>query len=216
MRLVSADRPVRVGLPNRGRLHELVLGHISSRCWISEEHPRRLWFLALNGAVELICVRSTDVPQLLDDGVLDLGITGSDYVTESGIKLQEILDLGYGTGLLSVLVAKDDPADNIEDLEKDVRIATQYPVSTLFYLRPLLPELSIRTVDGAAEVYPHLGLCRAIVDIVSTGDTARANDMRSLYTLSEVSARVYRTTFVSSSTERQLLRVCQTLFETSA
>jgi ATP phosphoribosyltransferase len=140
-------------------------------------------------------VRSTDLPDLVRDGTVHLGITGNDYAIESRAQVLELADLNMCPGQLCLLVGQSEPLRTIADLPDDTSVVTQYPVCAERFVLPDLPRARIRAVDGAAEVYPTLGLCRAILDVVVTGETARSNGLRVLATFLRTSARLYSSRF---------------------
>jgi ATP phosphoribosyltransferase len=147
----------------------------------------------------VICVRSTDIPLLLADGTIHIGITGNDYVMESGVDVVDLVDLEFCAGSLCVLVDEADPAQSLQDLPPDVVLATQYPMCTKRLIQPHFPRSVMRVIDGAAEVYPSLGLCRAIVDVVNTGNTANSNHLRVLASVLNTSGRLFASRTIPSS-----------------
>jgi len=132
-------------------------------------------------------VRAEDVPEYVEDGVVDCGITGLDLVFENESDVDVLLHLGYGTCSLQAAVLMEDAANGFEDLEGR-RIATSHPhiASRLLAERGVKAEL-VR-VAGSVEISPRLGLADAIIDLVSTGSTLRTNGLRSIGTLFESEA----------------------------
>ena len=127
-------------------------------------------------------VRAADVPEYVQDGVVDCGVTGADLVRESGAEVEELLSLGFGACTLEAAVPTESGAASLEDLD-GLRVATVYPrlATQLLHERGLQVEL-VR-VTGSVEVAPRLGLADAIVDLVSSGSTLRTNGLRSLGSL---------------------------------
>jgi len=134
--------------------------------------------------VEALLVRADDVPEYVQDGVVDCGITGLDIVRESGTDVVELLRLGFGACTLEAAVPTESEVRSLEDLA-GARVATSFPRLA----RALLPE-SIELVDvhGSVELAPRLGLADAIVDLVSSGSTLRTNGLRSVVQLLESEA----------------------------
>jgi ATP phosphoribosyltransferase len=134
--------------------------------------------------VEVLLVRAADVPEYVQDGVVDCGITGIDLVRERGARVEELLRLGFGGCRLDAAVPEESPAERLEDLA-GLSVATVYPRLA----RELLPvEVELVDVTGSVEIAPRLGLAEAIVDLVSSGNTLRTNGLRSLGTLLESEA----------------------------
>jgi ATP phosphoribosyltransferase len=124
----------------------------------------------------VLLVRAADVPEYVQDGVVDCGITGQDLVRERGARVEELLELGFGSCRLEAAVPEESGYELLEDLA-GATIATVYPRLT----RELLP-VAVELVDvtGSVEIAPRLGLADGIVDLVSSGNTLRTNGLRSL------------------------------------
>jgi len=129
-------------------------------------------------------VRAADIPEYVQDGVVDCGITGIDLVRERGADVHELLTLGFGSCRLEAAVPGESQAQAFEDLD-GFTVATVYPRLT----EELLPaSVSLVDVSGSVELAPRLGLADAIVDLVSSGNTLRTNGLRSLGVLLESEA----------------------------
>ena len=129
-------------------------------------------------------MRAADIPEYVQDGVVDCGITGIDLVRERGADVHELLTLGFGSCRLEAAVPGESQAQAFEDLD-GFTVATVYPRLT----EELLPaSVSLVDVSGSVELAPRLGLADAIVDLVSSGNTLRTNGLRSLGVLLESEA----------------------------
>jgi ATP phosphoribosyltransferase len=129
--------------------------------------------------VEVLLVRAADVPEYVQDGVVDCGITGADLVRERGARVTELQALGFGRCTLEPAVLEESGLDEIEDLD-GLRVATAYPRLTGDLLGERGIDVELVDVTGSVEVAPRLGLADAIVDLVSSGNTLRTNGLRSL------------------------------------
>jgi ATP phosphoribosyltransferase len=129
--------------------------------------------------VDVLLVRAADVPEYVQDGVVDCGITGADLVAERAADVVELLRLGFGSCTLEVAVPEESAVQSLEMLN-GLRAATVYPrlAGRLLAERGVAVELV--EVTGSVEVAPRLGLADAIVDLVSSGNTLRTNGLRSL------------------------------------
>jgi ATP phosphoribosyltransferase len=153
---------------------------------LGPEQPgeRALAFPCRNAPVEVLLVRAADVPEYVQDGVVDCGITGIDLVRERGARVRELLRLGFGSCRLEAAVPEESSVRSIEELA-GATVATVYP----HLARALLPvEVELVDVTGSVEIAPRLGLATAIVDLVSSGTTLRTNGLRSLGSLLESEA----------------------------
>ncbi len=145
---------------------------------LGPEQPgeRALAFPCRNAPVDVLLVRAADIPEYVQDGVVDCGITGQDLVRERGARVEELLELGFGSCKLEVAVPAESTYERIEDLA-GASVATVYPRLT----RDLMPvEVELVDVTGSVEIAPRLGLADGIVDLVSSGNTLRTNGLRSL------------------------------------
>src|SRR4051812_35234332 len=176
---------MRIAVPSKGRLREPTI-QLLHDAGLGPETPgdRALAFPCRNAPIEALLVRADDVPEYVQDGVVDCGITGIDIVRESGADVVELLRLRFGACTLEAAVPTESSAQSLEDLA-GARVATSFPRLA----RELMPE-SIELVDvhGSVELAPRLGLADAIVDLVSSGSTLRTNGLRSVARLLESEA----------------------------
>ena len=121
-------------------------------------------------------MRADDIPEYVQDGVVDCGITGLDLVRERAVNVTELLRLGFGACTLEVAVPVESSVTDASELA-GTRVATTFP-RLAAELLPVSVELV--QVDGSVELAPRLGLADAIVDLVSSGSTLRTNGLRSL------------------------------------
>ena len=142
-----------------------------------EVTERSLLVPCANAPVDLLLVRPSDIPEYVQDGVVDLGITGANLVVEAEADVVTIAELGFGRCTLEAAVPDDAPHDAIEALH-GLRVATAYPVSTRRLLAERGVDVELVPVSGSVEAAPRLGLADAIVDLVSTGSTITANGLR--------------------------------------
>jgi ATP phosphoribosyltransferase len=127
-------------------------------------------------------VRAADIPEYVQDGVVDCGITGADLVHERAADVTMLLELGFGRCSMQVAVPEEAPCRTLRDLI-GLRVATAYPRLARDLLANEDVEVTLVDVDGSVEVAPRLGLADAIVDLVSSGNTLRTNGLRPLATL---------------------------------
>ena len=141
--------------------------------------------------VSIIRVRSFDVATFVAFGAAHIGIAGNDVLMEFDYpELYAPLDLGIGACRLSVaepadLMAEDDPRR-----WSHIRVATKYPNVTRRHFAARGVQAECIKLNGAMELAPGLGLCRRIVDLVSTGSTLQANGLVEIETIAEVTSRL--------------------------
>jgi ATP phosphoribosyltransferase len=169
-----------IGLPAKGRLREPAIALLEDAGLGPQEPAERALALPCrNAPVDVLLVRAADVPEYVQDGVVDCGITGADLVQERSADVEELLTLGFGSCTLEAAVPQESPARTLAELD-GLRAATVYPRLTRRLLCERGVEIEIVDVTGSVEVTPRLGLADAIVDLVSSGNTLRTNGLRSL------------------------------------
>lgn len=151
---------------------------------LGPEQPgdRALAFPCRNAPVDVLLVRAADIPEYVQDGVVDCGVTGVDLVRERAAAVEELVPLGFGSCTLDAAVPAESPAATIADLD-GARVATVYPRLARTLLAAAGVDVELVEVTGSVEVAPRLGLADAIVDLVSSGNTMRTNGLRSLGSL---------------------------------
>jgi ATP phosphoribosyltransferase len=156
---------------------------------LGPEQPgeRTLAFPCRNAPVDVLLVRAADVPEYVQDRVVDCGITGADLVEESGASVSELLRLEFGSCTLEAAVPTESQIESLGELG-GARVATVYPRLAGRLLAERGLEVELVRVTGSVEVTPRLGLADAIVDLVSSGSTLRTNGLRSLGALYESEA----------------------------
>ena len=140
-----------------------------------------------NAPVDLLLVRPSDIPEYVQDGVVDVGITGANLVAEAQAGVETLAELGFAHCTLEAAVPEDSAHQRVEDLD-GLRVATAYPVSTRLLLDARGVTVELVPVSGSVEATPRLGLADAIVDLVSTGSTMDANGLRRVGVLFESQA----------------------------
>jgi len=181
-------RRLTMALPSKGRLREPSWTLLEAS-GVSPQEPgeRVLQAHCRNADIDLLFVRAEDVPEYVQDGVVDCGITGLDLVAERECSVEVLLRLGFGACSLQAAVSVEDPAERLEDLEGR-RVATSHPRIAAKVLAERGVNVDIVPVAGSVEISPRLGLADAIIDLVSTGSTLRTNGLRSIGVLFESEA----------------------------
>jgi ATP phosphoribosyltransferase len=132
-------------------------------------------------------LRPQEIPRYVDEGLFDLGITGRDWVEETGADVVSLGELAYSKATSNpikvvVAVAGDDPAQRIEDLPQGLRVSTEYPELTRRFFAARGIEARITLSYGASEAkIPDIA--DVIVDITETGRALRAAGLRILDTI---------------------------------
>ncbi len=152
---------------------------------------RQLRFATSNPSLDLIRVRSFDVATFVAFGGAHLGIAGSDVLEE--FDFEEIyvpIDLNIGHCHLSVAELKEFAEQDDPQRWSHIRVATKYPNITRRHFAAHGIQAECIKLNGAMELAPTLGLCRRIVDLVSTGATLKANGLVEIERIMAVSSRL--------------------------
>lgn len=177
---------LRVAMQKSGRLSE-DSQDLLTRCGVKVRfHSQRLLAVAENMPIEVLRVRDDDIPGLVMDGVVDLGIIGENVLEETVLarrsqgqnpQFRMLKRFDFGGCRLAIAIPTDEEWKGTADLNGK-RIATSYPhlLKRYFDERGLtfLPCL----LTGSVEVAPRAGLADAICDLVSTGATLEANGLK--------------------------------------
>ena len=152
---------------------------------------RQLRFATNVADLDIIRTRSFDVATFVAFGAAQLGVAGNDVLMEFNYaEIYAQLDLGIGRCRLVVaepaeLVGDDDPTR-----WSHVRVATKYPKITRRHFAARGVQAECVKLNGAVELAPALGLCKRIVDLVSTGATLEANGLVEVERIADVTSRL--------------------------
>lgn len=190
----TRDR-LRIAMQKSGRLTEPAL-ELLNRCGLSFRQSRDKLFLFGEGEpVDLLLVRDDDIPGLIAQGVCDLGIVGRNVLNEFKLApmgldaepLNELRPLGFGRCRLSIAVPQELEYQQPAHLEGR-RIATSYPGLLAEWLALHGVNAGVVTLAGSVEIAPKLGTADAICDLVQSGGTLVANQLREAEVLLESEA----------------------------
>ncbi|MFM8579213.1 MAG: ATP phosphoribosyltransferase [Planctomycetaceae bacterium] len=174
---MSGEPLLRIGLPSKGRLAETSAELLHAAGLSFRRTERTLFARCRDIPAEIIFLRTDDIPVLVSEGAIDLGVTGADLVAERGDGVVHRLDLGIGSCRLAVCVPDQSPVTQPTDLQ-GARIATSFPVITKRWLADRGVSAHMVELSGSVEVMISLGVADAIVDLVETGSTLAANRLR--------------------------------------
>ena len=197
---MSGENRIKIAIQKSGRLAEKSLQLLDRSGLQFARSKDKLFWYGRNLPVDLLLVRDDDIPRLLLEGVCELGLVGQNVAAEKilearkrrpGIELEMLAALEFGHCRLMLALDEDEDWDRPQQLDGR-RIATSYPRLTRRWLEDNGVEADIVTLNGAVEIAPSMGTADAIVDLVSTGTTLRANHLRAVETVLESQAALYR------------------------
>ncbi len=149
-------------------------------------NSRKLKFATSHEQVSLLVMRGSDVPVYVENGAADMGVAGKDMLLEYGGEgLYEPLDLGIARCRLMIAAPTQAPAPGAR-----LRVATKFTGIAKRWFAEQGRQVELIKLNGALEIAPAMGLADAIVDIVDTGNTLRANGLEPRETIAEISSRV--------------------------
>lgn len=173
-----------IAIQKSGRLSEESL-RLFQACGLGFNlHAARLMAYSTNHPVDLLRVRDDDIPGLVMDGVVDLGLVGENVLEEARLErkkmnqpaeLKALRSLDFGHCRLSVAVPNEFPENGSLDGKS---IATSYPYLLSHWLEKQGLNAKTVVLTGSVEVAPRAGLADAVCDLVSTGVTLEANGLR--------------------------------------
>ena len=169
-----------------------------------DSNSRLLRFKTNKTNLDIIRVRSFDVVTFVAFGAAAIGVAGSDVISEfDNNEVYSMLDLGIGKCRMSVAATKGLIKEEDPSRWSHIRVATKYPRITKEFFAEKGVQTECVKLNGAMELAPKLGLCRRIVDLVSTGDTLKSNGLEEVEKIAEVSSRliVNRTAFKTLGNE---------------
>jgi ATP phosphoribosyltransferase len=176
----SGEWLLRIGIPSKGRLAELAAQLLADAGLSFRRTERSLFARCKDMPVEITFLRTDDIPVLVAEGAIGLGITGADLVAESGAEVVHRLDLGVGSCRLALCVPDDATIADPRQLAGR-RVATSFPRITRSWLAERgVTDAHFVELSGSVEVMITLGVAEAIVDLVETGSTLAANRLRVL------------------------------------
>ena len=179
---------------SKGRIFDETLPLLKSAGIEVAEDPetsRKLILPTTRADVRVVLVRATDVPTYVQYGGADLGVAGKDVLLEHGSQgLYQPLDLQIAKCRMSVAVRDDfDYATAVKQGSR-IRVATKYTQTAREHFAPKGVHVDLIKLYGSMELAPLVGLADAIVDLVSTGDTLRANRLHAVEEIRPISARL--------------------------
>ena len=184
---------IRIAL-SKGRIFEEtspLLQAMGIRAAEDPETSRKLIIPTNRGDVSVIVVRASDVPTYVQYGAADLGIAGKDVLLEhGGTGLYQPLDLGMAKCRMMVAVPEGFDYEAAVRRGARLRVATKYLKTAREHFATKGVHVDLIKLYGSMELAPLVGLADAIVDLVSSGNTLRANQLKTVEEIMRISARI--------------------------
>ena len=175
---------IKIAIPSKGRISEPSIGILEKAgLGLIDKNNRKLISKTFNENIEVMFARASDIPEFVNDGVADMGITGVDLIKENEADVCELLDLRFGKTKLVLAAPEDSGIDSVGDIREDMKIATEFPVLTEKYLKENDLDLKIVKLSGSTEAAPFIGIADLITDLTSTGTTLKMNHLKIIDTI---------------------------------
>ena len=213
------DRRIKIAVQKSGRLTEHSLDLLTRCGLLYSRGSNQLICYGENMPLDVLLVRDDDIPELVQEGVCDLGIVGQNIVEERRLSLvaadtqvqfRQIAALDFGHCRLSFGIPEAMQFEDVSALA-GLRIATTYPAIVGDFLQRNNVEASLVKFSGAVEIAPSLGKADVICDLVSSGSTMRAHHLREAVTILKSEAVVIGRTTQEHAQSEWIDRLLQRL-----
>lgn len=179
---------------SKGRIFEETLPLLAAagiRALEDPESSRKLILDTNRADVRLIIVRASDVPTYVQYGAADIGVAGKDVLNEHGGQgLYQPLDLNIARCRMMVAVRNDFDYESAVKQGARLRVATKYVKAAREHFAAKGVHIDLIKLYGSMELAPLVGLSDVIVDLVSSGNTLKANHLKAVEHISDVSSRL--------------------------
>ena len=187
---------LKIAIQKSGRLYEESL-QLLKDCGIFINNGKdQLKVSVDNFPMEIMYLRNSDIPQYLEDGVVDIAIVGENLLVEKQKSIEIVQNLGFSKCRVSLAVPKEIETDGLEYFQGR-KIATSYPNTLKNFLQKNNVSADIHIISGSVEIAPNIGLADGICDIVSSGSTLFKNGLRETITLLKSEAVLAKTSQLS-------------------
>jgi len=190
--MAEKKKVLRLGIP-KGSLQESTL-KIFKKAGYNISVRSRSYYPAIDDPeIECMLIRAQEMARYVQDGILDAGLTGHDWIMEQGAKITEVAELNYAKEGFRpvrwvVAVPEDSKIKKVEDLD-GMRVATELVGYTKRFLKKRGVKAEVEYSWGATEVKPPK-LADAIVELTETGSSLRANNLRIVEVMLESTTRL--------------------------
>lgn len=168
---------LKIAIQKSGRLNQDSLKLLKS-CGIDIDNGKdQLKVDVQNFPLEILYLRNSDIPQYLEDGVVDIAIIGENVLIEQEKQISIVEKLGFSKCRVSLAVPKEVKSNSLDYFEGK-KVATSYPNTLNNFLKKNGITSEIHTISGSVEIAPNIGLADGICDIVSSGSTLFKNGLK--------------------------------------
>lgn len=175
---------IKIAIPSKGRISDPSIKILEKAgLGLKDSANRKLFSKTHKKDIDILFARASDIPEFVEDGVVDMGITGYDLIEESSSNVKILLDLKFGHTKLVLASPEESDINSIKDVKEDMIIATEFPNLTKKYLEENNLNLKIIKLTGSTEAAPFIGVSDLITDLTSTGTTLKMNHLKIIETI---------------------------------
>ena len=197
---------LKIAIQKSGRLNEDSL-KLLKQCGIKIDNGKdQLKVDVPNFPMEILYLRNSDIPQYLEDGVVDVAIVGQNLLIEQEKQVDIIEKLGFSKCRVSLAIPKDVTAEDLRYFQGK-KIATSYPNTVKNFLDQNGIQSEIHIISGSVEIAPNIGLADGICDIVSSGSTLFKNGLKESHVILRSEAVLARSRQLTIKKEQILDRL---------
>ena len=171
---------LKIAIPSKGRISDPSIEILErSGLKLKDSTNRKLMSKTFNPNIDVMFTRASDIPTFVEEGIVDMGITGYDLIKEKDANIEELFDLDFGQTKLVLASPETSNINSVNDLTSDMRVATEFPNLTKKYLEENgIKNIEIVKLAGSTEIAPLIGIADAITDLTSTGTTLKTNHLK--------------------------------------
>lgn len=194
---------LKIAIQKSGRLNQDSLQLLKDCGIVINNGNDQLKVSVPNFSLEILYLRNSDIPQYLEDGIVDIAILGENLLIEKQKNVEVVERLGFAKCRVSLAVPKEIKTDSLSYFEGK-KIATSYPNTLRAFLTQNNINAEIHVISGSVEIAPNIGLAHSICDIVSTGSTLFENGLRETQVILKSEAVLAKTLKLNTAKEKIL------------
>jgi len=197
---------LKIAIQKSGRLNEDSLKLLKACGIVVNNGKDQLKVEVQNFPLEILLLRNSDIPQYVEDGVVDIAIVGENLLIEKEKDISIVEKLGFSKCRVSLAVPKEVSDTSLEYFEGK-KIATSYPNTVISFLKKNNINAGIHTISGSVEIAPNIGLADGICDIVSSGSTLFKNGLKETQVILKSEAVLVKSEMLSDDKQELLDRL---------
>jgi ATP phosphoribosyltransferase len=197
---------LKIAIQKSGRLNEDSLKLLKACGIVVNNGKDQLKVEVQNFPLEILLLRNSDIPQYVEDGVVDIAIVGENLLIEKEKDISIVEKLGFSKCRVSLAVPKEVSDTSLEYFEGK-KIATSYPNTVISFLKKNNINAGIHTISGSVEIAPNIGLADGICDIVSSGSTLFKNGLKETQVILKSEAVLVKSEMLSNDKQELLDRL---------